>query len=439
MLVVAKSFSYTVTQEQEISDCRAHNSAVECHLHTVEVVGSSPTAPIFLNPETPHSHRILENPGSFLVSEDSQSQSGISAKKSQTSTKVQHVSGLLSVSQVSEKLGVSSMTVTRWCESGKLPATAKPYGKKISWFISPLALDMLAREEKIELEAKKTKNIKPHSEYMAQWVQAMATGTLNGKIYTKRSIEEYVRYVRAYLENHAVVTASGLKSELMSIPAVMFAKREKYYKGVLCFARFLVQCEFLEPEFLNSIKPLFPKRHLPPKRTVVDETGVENLLMACKTVQERLIILLLAHTGLRASEACSLVWGDVDMEQGFIVVRLGKGNKTRKVGISARLMEALQDQKQATCHVGTKPVLLDKHGQAMHRSGLLQRLKRLGRMASVIVSPHALRRAFVTINANKGRPLVILQRSCGHSDIKTTMSYCRTAEQEVIEAMKGWD
>jgi len=75
----------------------------------------------------------------------------------------------------------------------------------------------------------------------------------------------------------------------------------------------------------------------------------------------------------------------------------------------------------------------------MGRSGLLQRVERLGQLACVKVSPHALRRAFVTINANKGRPLVILQRSCGHSDIKTTMSYCLTAEQEVIEAMKGWD
>jgi hypothetical protein len=27
------------------SECRALNSAVECHLHTVEVVGSNPTAP----------------------------------------------------------------------------------------------------------------------------------------------------------------------------------------------------------------------------------------------------------------------------------------------------------------------------------------------------------------------------------------------------------
>jgi len=53
----------------------------------------------------------------------------------------------------------------------------------------------------------------------------------------------------------------------------------------------------------------------------------------------------LLSTGLRASEACSLCWGDIDMESGWLVVRLGKGNKTRKVGISSRLLEALNEHK----------------------------------------------------------------------------------------------
>jgi integrase len=70
---------------------------------------------------------------------------------------------------------------------------------------------------------------------------------------------------------------------------------------------------------------------------------------------------------------------------------------------------------------------------------IYNRLKRLGKEAGVTVSPHALRRCFVTLNANKGRPLQMLKHACGHSDIKTTMGYCMTTEQEVIEAMKEWE
>jgi len=74
----------------------------------------------------------------------------------------------------------------------------------------------------------------------------------------------------------------------------------------------------------------------------------------------------------------------------------------------------------------------------MTRDGLLNRIRRLGKKLNIDVSPHALRRAFVTINANKGRSLVMLQMACGHSDIKTTRSYCKTTEEEVIREMKNW-
>jgi site-specific recombinase XerD len=74
----------------------------------------------------------------------------------------------------------------------------------------------------------------------------------------------------------------------------------------------------------------------------------------------------------------------------------------------------------------------------MKRDNLYQLLQQIGKRAKVKVSPHALRRAFVTINANKGRPLQMLQMACGHSKITTTMSYCQTSEQEVIDAMKDW-
>jgi site-specific recombinase XerD len=32
----------------------------------------------------------------------------------------------------------------------------------------------------------------------------------------------------------------------------------------------------------------------------------------------------------------------------------------------------------------------------------------------------------------------MIQMACGHSDIKTTMAYCKTKEEEVVNAMKDW-
>ena len=74
----------------------------------------------------------------------------------------------------------------------------------------------------------------------------------------------------------------------------------------------------------------------------------------------------------------------------------------------------------------------------MNRYGARTLLEKPGRWIGVLVTPHALHRAFVTSNVNKGRPLVMRQIACGHPDIATIRSYCLTSEDETIQAMQGW-
>ncbi|MCA9800316.1 MAG: tyrosine-type recombinase/integrase, partial [Cyanobacteria bacterium HKST-UBA04] len=131
--------------------------------------------------------------------------------------------------------------------------------------------------------------------------------------------------------------------------------------------------------------------------------------------------------------------GDVDLANGVLMVEQGKGGKRRKVGMNQTL---LAHMKRYICTLSdtheSAPLFLNTKGLRMQRDGLLNRIRRLGKQTGIKVSPHVLRRAFVTINANKGRSLVMLQMACGHSDIKTTRDYCKTTEDEVIQAMKGW-
>jgi len=131
---------------------------------------------------------------------------------------------------------------------------------------------------------------------------------------------------------------------------------------------------------------------------------------------------------------CGQCREDIDLNKGFLIVQCGKGGKSRKVGISKALLALLEE-----CKKSRGSLLNNSENNPMDRHGIRARLNRIGKKAGVKVHPHALRRAFVTINANKGRPLQMLQIACGHSDIKTIRNYCMTSEQEVIEAMQGWD
>jgi len=381
---------------------------------------------------------LNENAG-FKI-ENSQLQLG---QISQSPAKVPHFrAGFLGVPDVAQTLGVDESTVRRWCESGKLPAIAKPFGRKITYEISPQAVQML-QQAKIQKQAKAAKPKhadKPHFEMLPKWETAMAKGTLSGKVFSRHTIDDYLRYANAMFQRHKCLTVGNVKSELMRIGAHQIAKREHCYKALLCLGRFLHQEGCIEADFLEQVKTLAPKRHLPPKRITVNADQLNALFEACSSLSDRLILALLSSTGLRASELCALKWADVDLVDGVLIVHLGKGNKTRRVGLCSQAMGTLIEYREAVQPTTTtKPLFLSPEGQAMTRHGLYKRLKRIGDKANVPVSPHGLRRAFVTINANKGRPLQMLQKACGHSDIKTTMGYCLTSEQEVIEAMKDWE
>jgi integrase/recombinase XerD len=349
--------------------------------------------------------------------------------------------GFLSIGQAAKHFSIPERTLRHWCEAGKIAAIAKPYGKKTTYQISPQAVEFLLQaiqQEQVKKEA--AKNPINHRQSLAPWKKTMERGGITGKAFSPLTVDYYYAYAEAFLEEHGSLSTASFKEVLMEIPARQFAKRYKLYKSLVCFGKFLIREGQLEPEFLDEVKGMAPKRYVPPKRQSLDLESLQRLMDACKCVNETLLVTLLSNTGLRVSEACALLLSDVDLEKGILQARCGKGGKTRQMGLTAKALEAMKNHlKHRKTYKPTEHVFLNQDGAPQTRHGLGRRLERIGNRAGLKVTPHTLRRAFVTLNANKGRPLQMLQMACGHSDIKTTMSYCRTTEQEVIEAMKEWD
>lgn len=276
-------------------------------------------------------------------------------------------------------------------------------------------------------------------DYLPYWKLAMENGLLTGRPFSIYTIKQYHSYVQKFLEKYSELTLATLKSEFLGIPVDQFGRRDKFYKAITCFAKYLISEDVMNEDFLAKMKPLRPKRHRPPKQTTVDSSGIRLLMEHCQSITEQLLIVLLSETGLRANEACSLSVGDINLEKGFLTVQQAKWGKSRRVGLSSRTTTVIgryladrPGQNQAA------PLLVNATGKQMDRHGLARRLRNIGKRAGITVTPHAMRRAFVTLNVNRGRPLVHLQIACGHSDIKTTRSYCQTTEDEVIEAMRSW-
>ena len=79
-----------------------------------------------------------------------------------------------------------------------------------------------------------------------------------------------------------------------------------------------------------------------------------EMLHAARDQQERVILLLGAHGGLRVSEMLRLRWDEVDLARRDLLVTDGKGGKSALVALTPKLAEALLTYRRAREAGGTR-------------------------------------------------------------------------------------
>lgn len=150
-------------------------------------------------------------------------------------------------------------------------------------------------------------------------------------------------------------------------------------------------------------------------------------------VRDAAVIALLYTCGLRRAELVELTIGDYDPTAATLRVR-GKGNKWRLVPVSAGAEQALQDWLDIR---GNEPgplfYSIRKGGhltkQGMTTQAVYNILKHRAEIANVqTLSPHDLRRSFVSDLLDAGADIAIVQQLAGHANMATTARYDRRPE-----------
>ncbi|MFH1224129.1 MAG: tyrosine-type recombinase/integrase, partial [Pseudomonadota bacterium] len=130
---------------------------------------------------------------------------------------------------------------------------------------------------------------------------------------------------------------------------------------------------------------------------------------------------------IRVSELTGLRREDINIVEGFVVVRSGKGGKDRLtlMGESARtwLLKYLEfslDRLQTAEHF-----FITRRGKHFTRQGVWLKLKEYALKAGIEkkVYPHILRHSFATHMLEGGADLRVIQTLLGHSSITTTEVY----------------
>ena len=146
------------------------------------------------------------------------------------------------------------------------------------------------------------------------------------------------------------------------------------------------------------------------------------ILLDSAAPEMRRAICLGAYGGLRVSEVASLSWLDVDTEMSRVRV-LGKGGKTRLVGLSPLLLDALLPDTGGNVVTGTSK---------RYSAAVLQRkVNRFISAAGVHATFHQLRHRFGTIAVGSGANLLAVSRAMGHASPATTAIYAATSDAEL--------
>jgi integrase/recombinase XerD len=138
--------------------------------------------------------------------------------------------------------------------------------------------------------------------------------------------------------------------------------------------------------------------------------------------------------GLRISEALSLTWEQVDLDNLCLKVK-GKGSKERLVPVSLELRKMLfrwhQKQKEAL-------VASTRNGTRVTTRNFQRDLKdlcaRIG-LTGVRTSPHTLRHTFAVSYLRNGGNLFYLSKILGHTSVKTTERYLQSLQIGDLQAV----
>jgi site-specific recombinase XerD len=150
------------------------------------------------------------------------------------------------------------------------------------------------------------------------------------------------------------------------------------------------------------------------------------------------LIVVLWRAGLRINEALSLTETDLEERRGSILVRHGKNDRRRQVGMDAWGWSALAPwlSERATLPVGPLFCVIagPTSGHAWSPGAVRLQLHQVALEAGVRrrFAPHQLRHAHAVELLHEGIALPLIQRQLGHSHLSTTGTYLQGISSEEI-------
>ncbi len=169
---------------------------------------------------------------------------------------------------------------------------------------------------------------------------------------------------------------------------------------------------------------------------------IRKIIICSASLRDRVIIKVLARTGMRRGELRDLEIRDVDFDKNRLYIRSGKGDKSRTVPVDN---DTLQDIKFYIGERKEGKLIRSNKQDTISLKQINEICAKCGKAAGVRhpnpgkneINPHLFRHSFARMMLEKGMRMEEVQKVLGHSSIKTTMDVYGTPGMESVQ--KSYD
>lgn len=286
----------------------------------------------------------------------------------------------------------------------------------------------------------------PDAELMLADFFKQLTVEVRASEHTVKSYQRDIQHLSRYCTDKAITGWADLKhTDIRAYIAGRHRKGlsskslQRELSAIRSFYNYLLKTGHVVANPAQHIKAPKQARKLP-KTLDVDqlsgllEAGTSSLL----ELRDVAMFELFYSSGLRLSELAALNLTDLDLPDNTLIVRIGKGGKSRVLPIGSKAVTAIENwlHQRALKTPPTEPALfVSTRGTRLGQRSIELRLELWCKKKGIAehIHPHMLRHSFASHLLESSQDLRAVQELLGHSNISTTQIYTHLDFQHLAE------
>ena len=248
----------------------------------------------------------------------------------------------------------------------------------------------------------------------------------------KRDIKQYESYIEQKQKKYDEITNKDMKEYIEHLKEI--GKKpstiSRNIASIRAFYQYQVKNKKIKENPTEGIQSPKVEKRVP---SILTSNEVSLLLEQPKAtdlkgIRDKAMLEFAYATGMRVTEIISLNVEDVNLEEGTVICKNGK--KQRTIPLGNLSLKALKEYVVSARNIlikkdETKALFVNINGSRLTRQGFWKIIKYYKEQAHISkdITPHVLRHSFATHLLQNGADLKSIQAMLGHSDILSTQVY----------------